>query len=73
MSMTRTTTQRKYSLRPIESRAEVTMKRNKKTTQILLIIAACFGVSWLPYHAYTIGTYAFTSCARRVPLAAVLT
>jgi len=37
------------------ARAEVTMRRNKKTTQILLIIAAAFGVHWLPFHIYTIG------------------
>lgn len=37
------------------SRSEVTMKRNRKTTKILLIIAAAFGLHWLPYHLYTIG------------------
>jgi len=41
------------------ARAEVTMRRNKKTTQILLIIAAAFGVHWLPFHIYTIGNKTF--------------
>lgn len=31
-----------------------TIRRNKKTTQILLIIAICFGISWLPYHCFMI-------------------
>ena len=37
------------------NRAEVTIRKNKKTTQILLIIAGMFGIHWLPYHIYTIG------------------
>lgn len=36
-------------------RAEVTINRNKKTTQILLIIAGTFAVCWLPYHLFMIG------------------
>ena len=46
-------TQSANSLRH-SNRAEVTIRRNRKTTQILLIIAAMFGVHWLPYHMYTI-------------------
>ena len=37
------------------NRAEVTMRRSKKTTQILLIIAGLFGIHWLPFHILTIG------------------
>ena len=56
MSTVRNNTRRQsMNMGPLENRAAVTMRRNKKTTQILLIIAACFGVSWLPYHIYTIG------------------
>jgi len=36
-------------------RAAVTMNKNKKTTQILLIIAGAFGVCWMPYHLFMIG------------------
>lgn len=36
-------------------REEVTIRKNRKTTQILLIIAGMFGIHWLPYHIYTIG------------------
>ena len=39
------------------NRAEVTIRKNKKTTQILLIIAGMFGIHWLPYHIYTIGIH----------------
>jgi len=38
------------------NRADVTIKKNRKTTQILLIIALMFGAHWLPYHIYTIGS-----------------
>lgn len=34
----------------------VTIRKNKKTTQILVIIAMTFGIQWLPFHIYTIGT-----------------
>ena len=37
------------------NRADVTIRKNRKTTQILLIIALMFGAHWLPYHIYTIG------------------
>ena len=37
------------------NRAEVTVRRSKKTTQILLIIAGLFGIHWLPFHILTIG------------------
>ena len=41
------------------TRADVTIKKNRKTTQILLIIALMFGAHWLPYHIYTIGEFFF--------------
>ncbi len=37
-----------------EFRTRSTMNRNRKTTQILLIIAGCFAISWLPYHTFMI-------------------
>ena len=37
------------------NRADVTIRKSRKTTQILLIIALMFGAHWLPYHIYTIG------------------
>ena len=41
-----------------------TMRRNKKTTQILLIIALCFGISWLPYHCFMISKSHLFVCIR---------
>ena len=50
----------------LEPRRELT-KRNKKTTKILLTIAAAFGIHWLPYHIYTIGMEMFKMLAVDVP------
>ena len=44
------------------SRGMSTMRKNRKTTQILLIIALCFAIAWLPYHIFMIREWFSDGC-----------